>query len=120
MKPRKLIVRSAFVFLLLLLFAAIWYAEKAFPIISGYFAKNLASGIYLQNRTAAVVVKEDLSEFPFSLCSYTVNEADQSVTASVWGFAKKKAIYREGIGCTLINELSEEQIRKQVFNKAMI
>lgn len=120
MHTRKLIVRSILLILLLVLIAAVWYARQAFPIISGYFAKNLASGIYLQQRTAAVVVQEDLSEFPFTLCNYTVNEADMSVTASIWGFAKKKAIYRDGIGCTLINELSEEEIRKQVFNKAMI
>lgn len=120
MRTRKLIIRSVLIVLLLALIGGVWYASKAFPIISGYFAKNLASGIYLQNRKAAVVVKEDLSEFPFTLCSYKVSEADMSVTASVWGFAKKKAIYRDGLGCTLVNDLTEEEIREQVFNKAMI
>lgn len=120
MRTRKLIIRSVLIVLLLALIGGVWYASKAFPIISGYFAKNLASGIYLQNRKAAFVVKEDLSEFPFTLCSYKVSEADMSVTASVWGFAKKKAIYRDGLGCTLVNDLTEEEIRKQVFNKAMI
>ncbi len=120
MPRRKLIVRSVLAFLLLAIIAVVWYASQAFPIISGYFAKNLASGVYLQNRNAETVVQEDLGEFPFTLCNYTVNQADQSVTASLWGFAKKKAIYRDGLGCTLINDLTEEEIRKQVFNKAMI
>ncbi|QNA45435.1 serine hydrolase domain-containing protein [Lacibacter sediminis] len=120
MRTRKIIIRSFSILLLLVIAAAVWYATKAFPIISGYFAKNLASGIYLQNRTADDVVKEDLAEFPFSLCNYSVNDSDRSVSVSVWGFAKKKAIYRDGIGCTLINDLSEEEIRKQVFNRAMI
>lgn len=120
MRTRKLVVKSVLILLLLAIIAGVWYASQAFPIISGYFAKNLASGVYLQNRNAETVVQEDLSEFPFTLCSYTVNETDQSVTASVFGFAKKKAIYREGLGCTLVNDFSEEEIRKQVFNKAMI
>src|SRR4030095_21916 len=33
----------------------------------------------------------------------------------VWGLAKRKTIYRGGVGCTLINDLSADEIRKQVF-----
>lgn len=40
---------------------------------------------------------------------------DSSVTASVWGMAKQKAIYRKNIGCTLINDITEEKLRSQVF-----
>jgi len=41
---------------------------------------------------------------------------DSSVTATVWGMAKQKAIYRKGIGCTLINDVTEQQLRSQVFS----
>ncbi|MBS1608029.1 MAG: serine hydrolase [Bacteroidetes bacterium] len=94
----------------------IWYLWLAFPIISGYGAKNLCSAVYLQHRNAEEVIKEDLGEFPLSLGTYIVNTADSSVTGSVWGFATKKAIYRKGLGSTLINDFTEAQIRTEHFS----
>jgi CubicO group peptidase (beta-lactamase class C family) len=76
----------------------------------------MASAIYLQHRKPADVRKEDLADFPLSLGSFTVDDTDSSVTGSVWGFAKKKAIYRNGLGCTLINGINEWEVRKQHFN----
>ncbi len=60
----------------------------------------------------------DTSEFaaiPFSIARNEINTGDSSVTSTVWGMARKKAIYRKGIGCTLINEISEETLRSQTF-----
>jgi len=115
MQIRKLIIRSVLLLLLLILIIGLRYAWLAFPGISGYGAKNMASAVYLQHRKPADVIKEDLGDFPLSLGTYTVNEKDSSVTGSVWGFAKRKAIYRKGIGCTLINDFSEAEIRAQHF-----
>jgi CubicO group peptidase (beta-lactamase class C family) len=42
-----------------------------------------------------------------------VNYNDSSVTTSLLGFAKRKAIYRKGLGATLISELPEEDVRNQ-------
>lgn len=103
------------VVLLSILVIGMVYAWRAFPIISGYGAKNLASAVYLQHRKPADVIKEDLGDFPLSLGTFTVNENDSSVTGSVWGFAKCKAIYREGLGCTLIKDFSEAEIKAQHF-----
>ena len=66
-------------------------------------------------------IKEDIdtsefADFPFSLGKNEVNLRDSSVTSSVWGMAKKKAIYRKGIGCTLINDITENELRSQVFS----
>jgi len=115
MKRRKIIVLVVLFVILSSLTVAIWYLWLAFPIISGYGAKNLCSAVYLQHRNPVDVVKEDLGDFPVSLGTYTVNASDSSVTGSVWGFAKKKAIYRKGLGATLINDLSESEIRAEHF-----
>ncbi len=115
MRPVKIIKRGVSVMLLLILIAGIWYAWLAFPIISGYGAKNLCSAVYLQHRKAAEAIKNDLNDFPLSLGSFTVNQIDSSVTGSVWGFARCKAIYRNGMGCTLIKDFTEEQVRLQHF-----
>jgi hypothetical protein len=101
--------------LLLIGVAFIWLSFTVFPAVSGYGSKNLSSSIYLQHRNPADVIREDLSGFPLSLGTFTVNEKDSSVTGSVWGIAKRKTIYRQGIGCTIINDVSEAEIRSQQF-----
>ena len=118
MSLRKIIIRSALLLLLLLIIVGIRYAWRGFPIISGYGSKNLASGVYLQHRNTTDVIKEDLAGYPLFLGTYSVNEKDSSVTGSVWGFAKRKTIYRPGLGCTIINDFSEAEIRAQLFELA--
>lgn len=115
MKIRKLIVRSVLTLLALLLISGIWYAWRAFPIISGYGSKNMCSAVFLQHRSPKDVLREDLGSFPLSLGSFTVNEKDSSVTGSVFGFAKRKTIYRKGIGCTIVNDFTEAEIKAQRF-----
>ena len=58
--------------------------------------------------------KEELGSFPLSLGSIEINYKDSSVTGTVLGMATK-AIYRSGLGCTLVNDLSENVIRSQNF-----
>ena len=115
MRLYKKILRVVLLMLVVALAYGVWYCWRAFPIISGFGAKNLASAFYLQHRNPDSVIKEELSFFPVSLASYDINTKDSSITASVWGLAKSKAIYRTGIGCTLVNDLSEAEIRKQHF-----
>ncbi len=116
MKLFKKILRIVLFLLVAALAYGIWYAWRAFPIISGYGAKNLASAVFLQHRNPDDVTKEELSFFPISLGTYTIHPEDSSVTGSVFGFAKRKAFYRTGLGCTLVSELSETEIRNQHFN----
>jgi CubicO group peptidase (beta-lactamase class C family) len=112
---RKTIGRTVLVILILAITAGVIYAWEAFPIISGYGAKNMASAVFLQHRNPDDVLREDLAGFPFSLGRYQVNRADSSVTGSIWGLARQKAIYRRGVGCTLINGLTESEVRAQTF-----
>src|SRR4030095_12182172 len=116
MSLRRIIKTAVLGLLLLMLIIIVGYAWRAFPIISGYGAKNLASAVYIQHRIPREVISEDLGDFPLSLGSYKVNEKDSSVTGSVWGFARRKAIFRQGLGCTLINDLTEEEVRRQHFD----
>jgi hypothetical protein len=115
MRIRKKIFLVVSLILLLILAYGAWYAWRAFPIISGFGAKNMASAVYLQHRDPASVLKEELAFFPVSVGTFTIDKTDSSVTGSVWGLAKRKAIYRTGVGCTLVNDLTEAAIRKQHF-----
>ncbi|MBL7834287.1 MAG: serine hydrolase [Cyclobacteriaceae bacterium] len=94
----------------------IYYASQAFPIITGYGAKNLCSCAYLSGRSEQSVLDNELSAFPLSIGTFELHPEDSSATASVFGFATHKAVFRKGLGCTLVNEMSEEELRKQTFN----
>lgn len=110
--------RKRFLQVILLLFlvglgAAGYYCWKSFPVISGYNAKVLCSCVFVEGRQEKEAKSFDLSMFPLSLGSIQVNWKDSSVTGTVWGLARRKAIYRNGLGCTLVNDLDEETIRSQ-------
>lgn len=105
-----------FLIIVLLAAAVALYLYQALPIITGYAAKNMASAVFIQHRKPADVKREDLGGLFFSLCRYNVNEKDSSVTVSVAGLAGKKAIYRKGLGCTLLNDFTEEEVRSQRFD----
>lgn len=113
---RKWVIRVILFLLITALVAVGYYAWFAFPIISGYNAKVLCSSVFVEGRKEKEVRTMDLSGFFLSLGSTQVNWKDSSVTASVLGLARRKAIYRHGLGCTLVNELKEEEIRSQQFN----
>lgn len=118
MKLRRLLKRIALVVVLLLavgLGYGISYCWRSFPIISGYGAKNLCSAVFAAHRDEQQVRNEELHFFPMTLGHFTINYADSSVTGTVWGFAKRKAIYRSGLGATLLAGISEAELRAQHF-----
>ena len=96
----------------LLLGAMVVYCWLFFPIMSGYVAKRACSEVFVAGRSPADVQAADFS-FPFSIVRFRVDSTDSSVTASVLGLARKKAIFRKGLGATLVNGLTEGELRKQ-------
>src|SRR5262245_14177379 len=114
MRKLKILLRVIAAIILIVLIYAVHYTWVSFPIISGFGAKDLCSCMFVGNRSEEDVKKEELGAFPFTLGSYTVN-GDSSVTGSVWGMATQKAIYRKGIGCTLVNDIDEKTLRSQSF-----
>jgi hypothetical protein len=105
----------------LLVFAAVLiygisYVWRAFPILSGYGAKTLCSCVMLAGRETDDVLKNELGQFPLSIGSFEINFNDSSANGRVFGLALKKAIYRKGLGCTLITGITEEELRNQKYS----
>ena len=113
---KKIITRSLLLLLAITLAWGIHYAWTSFPIVSGFDAKQVCSCVFVSGRTKESIDTGEMGQFPFSLGKYEIDMQDSSVTASVWGMAKRKAIYRKGVGCTLINDISEQELRSQVFS----
>ncbi len=90
MRERILLILK-FLLLALLVSIGILFWE-ALPIISGYGAKVVCSGVYVAGRKPEDVIRDDLGSFPMSLASCTVDDRDSSVTAKVCGLAVRKAV----------------------------
>ncbi|MFT3933505.1 MAG: serine hydrolase [Chitinophagaceae bacterium] len=89
------------------------FCNRSFPIITGYAAKAMCSEIFLAGRNKVDVEKQDLSFFPISIASCVIDKEDSSVTASILGGWKQKAVFRNGIGSTLLHGINEDSFKKQ-------
>jgi CubicO group peptidase (beta-lactamase class C family) len=101
------------VLLCVILFFTGRYFFYMLPVFSAGAAKISCSCIYVGGRTLENVQKNELAYFPLNLNKIQIDEDRQTVTASIFGLAHRKAIYREGLGCTLVIGITEEEIRKQ-------
>ncbi len=115
---KRIITRVLLFIVIVALGYGIRYCWLSFPIISGYGAKNMCSAVFVAGRSEQQERAQELGFFPMSLGTFTVDYKDSSVTGTVFGFGRKKAIYRRGLGATLVNELTEAQIRAQQFHLA--
>ena len=116
MKSRKRFARIFFSIVVFLLCYEIYYCWVSFPVVTGYSAKVLCSAIFVSGRTESDVKSQELNFSPLNLARSVVNYEDSSVTSSMFGFANRRAIYRKGLGATILNDLSERDIRSQQFS----
>ena len=79
-------------------------------IATSYAAKTMCSGVFVAGRTPEAVL-EDL--YAVSFVGTQVDTDNKSVSSSLYGLAKSQAIYRPGLGCTLMNGSSEAELRAQ-------
>ncbi len=112
-KRARIVVSGIFILLLVYL---VNFCRQAFPITTGYGAKVLCSSIFVSGRGESAVISEDLNFPPLNFASFNVDYKDSSVTCSLLGLAERKAIYRRGLGATLVNGISEQTLRAQQFN----
>ena len=93
------------------------YALLTFPVVmSGTVAKTTCSCVYLTGRSLESVRKKELQVFPgLSSVGIELNNQDSTVVATIL-WKKSKAIFRKGLGCTLLAERSEEEVRNQKIN----
>ena len=92
---------------LFLLLYGLYYAFQTYPkldLISGFSAKSVASCRFLDDRELQNIQKQDNNINLIDLATNKINDAEKYATASVYGVKQRKAIYREGLGATLIDD----------------
>ncbi len=103
------------ILVIIVVFAAIWFVWPRMPIITAFAAKGMCSSVFLAQKLPDRVEAEDLSFFPISAAKCEINYEEKSVTAKVLGLAKRKAVFREGLGAVLVLDKPEEELRSQSF-----
>ncbi len=104
-----------FLFFVLILFGIAGY--KFYPqleVATGYAAK-IACSNYFQGRELEEIKEIDLAEFPLNLVTLELDKAKAEVNSSLLGLKPKTAIYRRGLGCTLLKGEDDFHIERHSF-----
>lgn len=95
------------IFAVLVLLLLVYLRIEIYPqldLISGFSAKSVASGHFLDNRSLETIQQGDNDIDKIDWATNEINDTERFVTSKVYGFKERKAIYREGLGATLIND----------------
>lgn len=86
--------------------AAAYYGSRLAPVGTAFTAKTLCSGVFVSHRDPASVLALDLSPDIHPILRVIDARTDQkarAVSASLFGLAERKAVYRDGFGCVVVN-----------------
>ncbi|MFN2287145.1 MAG: serine hydrolase domain-containing protein [Chromatocurvus sp.] len=125
-RSAKLRISGLLLALLILLSAACaWFIhDRGLPVLSvsamtmgaGAGAKLACSGVYLQGRAPEVVVERDLRPLLAPLLThahFAFDAARATASASYFGLFKRTALYRPGLGCTLMIDTTRDELLAQ-------
>jgi len=95
----------------LLLIVLVYLRIEIYPqldIITGFSAKSVASGHFIDGRSLETIQKGDNDIDKVDWATNAIDENGKFVVSKVYGLKERKAIYREGLGATLINNDFDE------------
>lgn len=106
MKPlaKKISLTVLIVVVLILGFLVYFIIGRVSPIGAGYKAKMLCSYLFVSKRSIEPVLENDLEPFN-PLIKYVDGVVDydrKTVTSTAFGLVTRRAVYREGLGCTIV------------------
>lgn len=100
---KKILKVLAVVLLLVLVYLRIAIYPQL-DLISGFSAKSVASGHFIDGRNLKSIQQGDIDIPKIDWAKNKINDTGNFVTSNVYGSKERKAIYREGLGATLIND----------------
>ncbi|MGX1930267.1 serine hydrolase domain-containing protein [Flagellimonas sp. 2504JD4-2] len=102
------ILKRALILLVIVIGVVVYLNYPKLNIISGYASKNMASGVFVADRTAASLTQHDNNVPLIELADTEVDTDHKWASASVYGLMNRKAVYREGLGTVLVNDDYDE------------
>jgi hypothetical protein len=99
---KKMLKRIVWLVLLLAILSGVWFAWPRLPIITAFAAKGMCSSVFLADKKPENIQAEDLSFFPISLAKTKVDYNEKTATSTVFGLARRQAVFREGSGAVIV------------------
>ena len=100
----KKIFKPLFALLLLGVFYFSFFIYPKFDIVAGFSSKSVASHLFIAKRSQEQTEKEDNNIESMNLAKNIVDFKEKSVTTTIYGLKKRKAIYKKGLGVILLPE----------------
>ncbi|REE83824.1 CubicO group peptidase (beta-lactamase class C family) [Lutibacter oceani] len=98
----KKLVKFGIVPLLIIVIGVVGYNYPRLNIITGFSAKSVCSCTFEAKRDLQSIEAGDNDINPVYYAKNVINKEEKSVTSTVFGLKKRKAIYKKGIGCILL------------------
>jgi len=91
------------------------FAVNAPEVGAGYAAELMCGGVFVMGRDPAQVLSDDILPVNplLKYASVDVDRAKDTVTAGLFHLARRTALYRPGLGCTLVGKEGVEALKKQ-------
>ena len=120
-KPKRNVTKIAAIIAMVLIGGAIigylvWHSSRVISVASAYYAKTLCSGMFVAGRDEQEVVFSDvLADMTVGLRHWhrEVDTDRKLVNITVLGFGERDAIYRPGLGCTLVTDTTVDALHEQ-------
>lgn len=117
-KPSSILKNLKWILIALIfcgLSAAILTYYPKLVVMSGYAAKMACSCTFVAGLDEETIYQEDLNFGPLKIVDFNIDRDHKTVQASVFGLHAKVAIYRKGLGCALLSEMSPEEAYQANF-----
>jgi CubicO group peptidase (beta-lactamase class C family) len=112
---KKRLKKAIWLVILAGLGCGIWFVWPRLPIITAYAAKGMCSSVFLANKQPDRIITEDLSFFPINMAITRIDYEEKSATSTVFGLAKRKAVFREGHGSVIVLKTPKEELKNSGF-----
>lgn len=91
------------------------FVRAAPSVGAGYAAELTCAGVFVMNRDPGEVIKNDILPVNplLSHADISIDRSARTVTASLFHLAKRSALYRPGLGCTLTGAGGTEALLAQ-------
>jgi CubicO group peptidase (beta-lactamase class C family) len=109
---KKLFKGMLLLFFTVLVLSLLYVGITFPPVMAGMAAKTICSCIYVSGRTLNSVMEKELQVFPGLSSAIVTLDTDSTVTAKIL-WRESTAIFRKGLGCTLLSTLPADEIRKK-------
>jgi CubicO group peptidase (beta-lactamase class C family) len=103
------IFKRILLLILITLILVVFFNYPKLNMLAGYSAKNMASSVFVADRTLAFTDKTDNNFSPVNLADDTIDKENKVAISSALGLLTRKAIYREGLG-TVLTLTKEDEI----------